>query len=167
MANGRGWHAKKIDTVHWTGFGFSQAALAAGTPIGVNLAAAQHLPETLLRIRGTYMVVPDGVLGPGAATRIRFGICQVPEGTGTTVVWSPTDDPDAPWIWYDTVQLWYEEAVADVIAYQNTASAAREIDSKAMRKLRNTELQLVMHSATLGNALTVNIAGSGRFLAGS
>ncbi len=63
----------------------------------------------------------------------------------------------------------YEEMVNDVVAAQAALSGRRVIDSKAMRKVRNTELQCVVESATIGGfgATAVHATGSVRVLAGS
>ena len=85
------------------------------------------------------------------------------------MLWVPEDDGDAPWIWWDVFNLIYREHVSDVVGSMQTSSRARVIDSKAMRKIRNTELQLVIQNADIG-ALTgigVDVAVSGRILAGS
>ncbi len=166
MANGRGRHAKKIQTVHWTYVSAASNALSAGV-VAVNLAAAQHLPETLLRLRGEWVSYLDGTAIPGEELSVGVGIIQVPEGTGASVLWSPITDGDAPWIWTDHATLGYEEMVTDVISIQGLAMVRRVVDNKAMRKLRNTELQFVIENATIGSAGAVNTAFSGRFLSGS
>ncbi len=168
MAHGRGRFGKKIDTVHWIEGGFSFAGFGAGT-VAQTATAAQHLPETLLRTRGEWAATFDATQAPGSGVFLTIGLIQVPEGTGTTVLWSPSTDSDAPWIWWDVFTLLYEESVIDVIATQNTLSRYRVIDSKAMRKLRNTELQWVAENSTITGhvAAGVNAAGSARFLAGS
>jgi len=168
MAHRRSGFAKKIDTVHWTGLFEVTTGLAAGT-VAVNALLAQHLPETLLRIRGEWAAAFSTQLADGTGISITAGLIQVPEGTATTVLWSPLTDSDAPWIWWDTFNLIYGEAVVDVIASQNTLSRARVIDSKAMRKLRNTELQWVVENATLGAmaAGAANVAIGARVLSGS
>jgi len=144
-------HAKKIDTVHWTGATFEFGSLAAGASAANLLLAAQHLPETLLRIRGEWAAAMDGPVAGGVRNVVTVGIIQVPEGTGSTVLWDPVTDSDAPWIWWDCFNLIYEEMVTDALAAFPMGGNARVMDSKAMRKLRNTELQ----------AVAVNIAGSG------
>ena len=167
MARGR--HAKKIDTVHWTTSSLvSSIGQAAGT-VGVNLMAAQHLPETLLRLRGSWSANIDGVNIPEEGIEIVCGIILVPDGTGTTVLWSPLSDGDAPWIWWDVVYLVYEEAVVDTVASQNTFSAIREIDSKAMRHIRNTELQFVIERVAMTGLITVpsHVTARVRALSGS
>ncbi len=166
MAHRRGGFAKKIDTVHWTYGSFTFLAQSAGTAAATFLGA-QHLPETLLRMRGEWVANFDGFAAPGISVSVTMGLILVPEGTGTTVLWSPITDGDAPWIWWDVLHLFYDEQVADVVASQVTNSGRRVIDSKAMRKIRNTELQAVLEVATIGASQDVNVAGSARVLAGS
>ncbi len=160
-------HQKKISVVHWTPGVFQAFGMAAASPVGITAVAAQHLPETLLRTRGSYSATLDGALAPATGVQLSVGLILVPEGTGATVLWSPVADGDAAWIWWDTVTLLYEEAVTDVIASQNSMSAMRMIDSKGMRHVRNQEIQFVAESTTLETASAVNVAGACRFLTGS
>ncbi len=159
---------KKIDSVRWIGFTTSSTFLsvAAGTQ-AVLVTSAGIVPETLLRIRGNWACWPDGTGAPGRAAIITIGIAQVPEGTGTTVLWSPFTDPEAPWIYYDEVVLAQEEVVADNIAAQSVLSYRRMIDNKAMRKLRNREIQIVVENTTIAAALPVDIYVGGRMLFGA
>ena len=157
---------KKIDFVHWTPFTGGADALAAGT-VATTLLAAQHDPETLLRIRGEVTVGIDATQAPGGRVLVSVGIILVPEGTGTTVLWSPFTDGDAPWIWYETVVLGYDEMVTDVIAVQALLGARRVIDNKAMRIIRNQELQLVWENTTLTTAMAINGHVGGRTLSGT
>ena len=162
----RGRFEKKIRQVHWTFASFGATGFAAGT-VASNMLAAQHLPETLLRIRGEVMCHLDGAIAPNVALSLGMGLIQVPEGTGSTVLWSPLTDGDAPWIWWDVFALGYSEPVVDVIAVQTAMAARRIIDSKAMRKFRNTELQFVAENITTQTAGSVDILGAFRVLAGS
>jgi len=169
MANRRGGHAKKIDTVHWTlssSVGFIGQAAGA---VAALFASAQHLPETLLRMRGEWIATFNGALPDGEGVQIVCGIIQVPEGTGTTVLWDPLIDGDAPWIWWDVANLIYHEYVVDAVQSVQTSSMRRVIDSKAMRKLRNTELQFVMNQQTITglSASNVDVVALARLLAGS
>ena len=166
MAHRRSGFAKKIDTVHWTLGTFSVQGLTAGSS-AVNVFSAQHLPETLMRIRGEVVVAPATQLADGVGVSVSMGMIQVPEGTGTTVLWSPITDGDAPWIWWDTVHILYTETVTDVIATQETLSGRRVIDSKAMRKMRNTEIQFVVEQATVFSATSIDLMGTIRALFGS
>jgi len=162
MANRRG---KKIDFVHWTPFAAHSSGLSAGTS-AATVIAAQHLPETLLRMRGEFTASIDGAGAPGRFLQLSVGIILVPEGTGSTVLWSPFTDGDAPWIWYETVTLGHEEMVADVIAVQTMLAVRRVIDNKAMRIVRNQELQAVFENTTVQSAGVTNAAVIGRMLAG-
>ena len=169
MAHRRGGFAKKIDTVHWT-FGSFQATSLAGTgTAGVTVFPAQHLPETILRMRGEYAAGIEGATGPDVGARLTMGLILVPEGTGTSVLWSPETDGDAPWIWWDVMHLLYDEYVVDVLASAQTPDGRRVIDSKAMRKIRNTELQFVAENQAITGftSATVNVAGAVRGLTGS
>ena len=157
---------KKIDFVHWTGGVAGFQAQGAGAA-ALNVAAAQHDPETLLRTRGNLLCYADGTQAPAGSTRVSFGLILVPEGTGTTVLWSPETDSDAPWFYWTSFQVAYEEYVTDVVD-SPIASAYREvIDNKAMRILRNQEIQAVIESVTVGGALSVNFQASFRCLAGT
>jgi len=169
MPHGRRGFSKKIDSVHWTvtpAFAFNN--LGAGTAANT-LLNAQHLPETLLRIRGEWAAAMVGPLTPDTGVNIAAGIILVPEGTGTTVLWSPFTDGDAPWIWWDTFSLFYAEYVTDVVATVPLASRSRVIDSKAMRKVRNQEVQLVVENTTSGGqtAASLEVMGLARILAGA
>ncbi len=165
MANRR--FAKKIDTVHWTGFAQASLALAAAGTVGATLNAAQHLPETLMRIRGEWGAVFDGPQAAGNFGRAHAGIILVPEGTGATVLWSPATDADAPWIWWDVFHFLYEEMVTDAIAAWPSGGNARVMDSKAMRKNRNQELQIVFENIPIVGSGAMNFSVSGRVLSGS
>jgi len=163
---GRRRSGRKIDFTHWTGFNFVSLGLAAGSA-GLVLGSAQHLPETLMRTRGSVLTYLDGVQAPGVLVRVGLGMILVPEGTSTTVLWSPITDEDAPWWWYSTFELGYEEQVVDVVACGALSCYRQEIESKAMRVVKNMELQLVVENETLGSASAINVAGSGRFLSGT
>ncbi len=167
MARRRSGFAKTIDTVHWTLI--QEVFVAGGAGIAALTAlAAQHLPETLLRIRGEWAAQFSGASIPASGTVWAMGLILVPEGTGTTATWSPITDGDAPWIWWDAMHLMYSEQVIDVIG-SNGASARRIVDSKAMRKSRNMELQLVRESVTISGMTAANVDAviTARVLAGS
>jgi len=167
MARRRTGFQKKIETVHWTYGSFVLGGAAGAT--AVNVLSAQHLPETLMRMRGEWIASFDGALAGANGVAVTGGLIQVPEGTGATVLWSPITDGDAPWIWWDTIHLIYEEYVTDVVQSAMVSSGRRVIDSKAMRKFRNTELQFVLESATISgfNAANIHATGSVRVLSGS
>ena len=157
---------KKIDFVHWSGFQDSFNAQAAGS-IGKNIFAAAHEPETLMRLRGTLLAYLDTTQAPGVQIAVGIGMILVPEGTGTTVLWSPLTDPDAPWFWYTAFALGYEEYVTDVISSQVASGYREVIDSKAMRITRNQEVQAVVENVTTGSAGAFNMVIAGRSLSGT
>ncbi len=157
---------RKIDFTHWTGFSGVSLGQAAGS-VGFALLPALHDPETLLRTRGEYVAWLDGAPAVGDAVLVSLGIILVPEGTAATVLWSPFTDADAPWIWYDNATLAYEEPVTDVIDIPLMTAVRRVIDNKAMRVVRNQELQFVIENTTIGTAQGINVSMAGRFLLGT
>ncbi len=157
---------KKIDFVHWTPITGTIAAQAAGTA-AVNMLPANHEPETLMRIRGNLLCYLDATQAPGGLAQISVGLIAVPEGTGTTVLWSPTTDGDAPFIWAETFFVGYEEYVTDVIDAVGLPLFRKVIDNKAMRILRNQELQLVLENTTILAAASVNLSVAARVLSGT
>ncbi len=165
----RSGFAKKIDTVHWTYGSFETIALASAGVVAQNVLPAQHLPETLLRIRGEWAAALSAAAVSGVGAAVTIGLIQVPEGTGATVLWSPITDGDAPWIWWDTLNLIYREQVTDVNYSVMTSSGRRVIDSKAMRKIRNTEIQCVFEIGVYAGltGVAADVVGAARFLAGS
>ncbi len=166
----RGRHAKKIETVHWTlASPIEAVALSSGAAFAATATAAQHLPETLLRIRGEIIALINGVSGTDVGAQVFTGLILVPEGTGSTVLWGPSSDGDAPWIWWDVMHLVYDEFVTDVVAATEISSGRRIIDSKSMRKIRNQELQFVVENngfTGLTNA-AITMAATVRVLTGS
>ena len=156
---------KKIDFVHWQAAQVSSPAQSAGA-IGVTVAAAQHEPETLLRMRGNAFGYIDGGQAVGGQIVVGMGIILVPEGTSTTVLWAPITDSDAPWIWVDYFRLGYEEMVTDVIDVPVMTGYRTVIDNKAMRIARNQEVQAVFENVTALGTLSANLGIDVRLLAG-
>ncbi len=157
---------KKIDFTHWLPASHVFQAFAAGT-IGAQLVAAQHLPETIMRTRGSLTGYVDGAQAPGGLALITVGLILVPEGTQATVLWSPFGDGDAPWFWWASFYLGYEEYVTDVIDSPSISGYREVIDSKAMRINKNMEVQYVAENSTLGGAISVNVGISTRILSGT
>ena len=157
---------RKIDFTHWAYASGSFAPQGAGTA-GLTLLGALHLPETILRMRGYVAGYIDAVQSPGAFVEIGMGLILVPEGTGTTVTWSPITDGDAPWVWASYFLLGYEEMVANVVDVPVMTGFRDVIDNKAMRVVQNKELQLVIENATIGIAANVNAGVGIRVLSGT
>ncbi len=157
---------KKIDFVHWSSFSALFSGFSAGTS-AVLTVIAQHLPETIMRTRGEALVYADATGGPGGLALISIGMILVPEGTGSTVLWSPFTDADAPWFYYDVFHIGYEEKVVDNIGVQGAMASRKVIDSKAMRIVKNSEVQVVVENTSLIGSESVNVAIAGRILAGT
>ena len=166
MARARG--TKKIDFTHWTGFTGQFLAQAAGNT-AIEVGAAVHGSETLLRTRGFIACWIDGAQGSGGAVQISIGMHVVSDGTGTSVLTAPSvaTGVDTQWFWYDTFTLAYEEMVADVVDVPGMTSYRATIDSKSMRIVRNEQIQLVISNVSLAATLFVNASVTGRFLSGS
>ena len=156
---------KKLDSVHWSGNSITFSGQSAGQAANT-FSPAQHLPETLLRIRGEWLASLDGALEPGVLVGVACGLINVPEGTGTTVLWSPFTDADALWIWWDFMTIGLEEGVANIYEYAGLSVGRRVIDNKSMRRVRNQELQVVMENTTLVSAGAVNVTVGARILSG-
>ena len=135
--------------------------------IAGTFAAAQHDPETWLRFRGSHLCYVDGVSAPGKLCSIGVGLILVPEGTGSSVLWSPITDGDAPWIWVSYFEVGYEESVIDVVDMPGVTTFRETIDNKAMRIIRNQEVQVVLENATINGATAVNWSMFGRAFSGT
>ncbi len=164
----RGQFQKKIQNVHWTYGSADSLAQAAGS-VGITVFSAQHLPETLLRLRGEVLCYVDGLQAPDGLQAVGVGLILVPEGTGTGVAGAtPITDGDAPWIWVEYFCLGYEEMVTDAIDIPGITAARLKIDNKAMRIIRNKEMQFVVETAVVaGGGVSVNTCMNIRGLFGS
>ena len=158
---------RKIDNLRWIGVSAGTGALAAGV-IGITALSASAMPDTVMRTRGQFAAWIDGLEAPGVSARFGAGLIIVPEGTGTTVLWSPLTDPNAPWFWYTSGLLGYEEMVTDVIDVPIMTAYREIVDSKAMRRSPpDTEVQLVIENITFTGALAFNAGFDGRLLIGN
>ena len=156
---------RKIDTLRWAGLQVN-ASFSAGT-VGVIAVASTLSPETIMRIRGNMWGQIEGPLTGGQLTAVTVGLIVVPEGTGSTVLWSPLSDSQAPWLFYDAFVVGYEEYVTDVVDAPGSSTYRGVIDVKAMRRLpADTELQFVAENTTIASSATVRVAATGRILFG-
>ncbi len=156
---------KKLDHTRWDNsngiFGTSAGAAA------FEFSAVGTEPATLLRIRGEVAAWVDGTQAPAKAALISYGIILVPEGTGTTVLFDPFLDANAPWLLYGQGVIAYEEMVTDVVDVPGVTSFRHVIDNKAMRIIRpDVEMQFVVTNTTIGGALGVNLNVGLRWLIG-
>jgi len=158
--------AKKIQSTLWELSTGSSLALAAGSA-AIGFSSVGSAPTTLLRMRGEVLVFKNAVSAPGVLASVAMGIILVPVGSGTTVQFSPVTDANAPWIWYETAHIGYEEMVADVIDVPTVSGKRITVDGKAMRKIRpEVEMQFVVENTTIGTALSINMVYSIRWLQG-
>ncbi len=158
--------AKKIHTLRWAP-GASTAILGQGAGAQGAIQLVSGAPaETILRIRGWFSAWLNGAQAPGISVQVTAGLILVPEGTGSTVIWDPFADTNAPWIWYTDFALAYEEGVIDTIQ-TGIPSRFIEVDSKAMRKASpDEELQFVVTNTTLGSASQIDTSLGLRILLG-
>ncbi len=150
--------------LRWTLGGASGLAIGAGTSAST-IVTQGVTSQTLMRVRGNLLCYLDGVQAPGTLVRCAAGFITVPGGLGTTVVSSPITDGDAPWLWFESWALGYEEYVTDVVDAVGASVYRAVIDSKAMRIIRpDQEVQFVFEQATVGDPGSVNIRVDARFL---
>ena len=156
---------KVIDETRWSGGNFLFAAQAVGSAALVFVTPGEQ--ATLMRIRGEIVAYLDAEQAPGVLIDVGIGALVVQEGSGTTVIQTPLNDPDAPWLFYERFTLGYEEAVTNVIGMPGLSVFRKAIDSKAMRILRQgREVQLVVHNLTLLSGATMNLSFNARVLFG-
>ncbi len=157
---------KKINTLRWIGIQSASLAQSAGS-IAVTAIAAGTPAETVMRTRGELSCWFDGTPAPGEIVLVSCGLVVVPEGQGTTVIWDPFNDPNAPWFWFEEFTLGYEEMVIDVIDVPAMSGVRKIVDSKAMRKTGpDEEVQFVVTNTTLSGGQDINTSLTGRLLAG-
>ena len=168
MAHARrnGRFEKVIDTTRWAGSRLAFNAQAAGNSALTFISDGGK--ETLLRIRGELIAYIDGVQTPGGQVDCALGALVVQAGSFTTVIQTPINESDAPWLFYERFTLAYEEMVQDVVDVPGMTSVRRVIDSKAMRILRpGREVQMVFVQQTVQGAMTVNCTFTSRVLLGT
>ena len=157
---------KKLDHTQWALSTGSSQAQAAGA-VAINFSTVGTTPATLLRIRGEILVFLDGSHAPGKLIQVTYGIILVPEGTGTTVVFDPVLDANAPWLLYGQGTLGYDEPVTDVIDIPVATGFRHTIDNKAMRIIRpDIEMQMVVQNSTIGTSASSNFVYGLRWLLG-
>ncbi len=159
---------KKIDNVFWGVASGTFDAIAAGNDGALNFIAVGTQPSTLLRLRGQFVTYIDGVSAPGLFVLVQAGIIKVPEGSTTTVRYSPAGDSNAPWLWYTNALIGYEEAVADAVDVAGLNMHREIIDNKAMRRIRpDEEFQFAISNTNIGGgAPAINAAYGIRVLQG-
>jgi len=159
-------HEPRIKNLRWTTTQSTFSSQAAGTA-ALTFISAGVGQETVMRIRGNIAGWVDGLEAPAPAFLVSIGVIAVPEGTGSTVLWSPFTDDDAPWLYYDQFMLGYEEYVIDVIDNPGLTMYRATVDVKAKRILRSdVELQTVVENTTIISAGSLNASLTVRTLLG-
>ncbi len=148
--------------LRWTKGAFAFNALGATSTSGV-IVAAGNTSQTMMRVRGELLVYLDGTQAPGTFLRVAIGMLIQQAGVTATSV--PLSDGEAPFFWYESFALAYEEAVTDLIAMPGLAVFRKTIDGKAMRVLRpDQEIAVVVEQATIGSSGSINGDVEARFL---
>jgi len=159
---------REIESVRWSVGSSTFLAQSAGTAALNFISAASNPPETLMRMRGNLVASIDGATAPGKLVHIGLGVALVPEGSSTTVTWSPITDGEAPWWFHTQFVLGYEEMVTDVIDVAGLSVFRQTVDLKGMRIIRpDVEAQIVIENVTLDAAVAVNVSMVHRVLFGA
>ncbi len=157
---------KKIDHTAWelsTGF---TGGLAAGS-VGIQFSSVGTTPATVMRMRGEVFANVDGTGAPATLVQVNYGIILVPEGTGTTVLYDPFADGNAPWLLYGQAYIGYEEIVVDVVDVPQLTMFRHVVDNKAMRIIRpDVEMQMVVTNTSINGAEGINFGYGIRWLQG-
>jgi len=150
--------------LRWT-LGNAAFSAVGATSAASTIVIAGNTSQTIMRTRGSLVAWLNDTTAPGVHIRVGVGFLLAQSGVGTNVFSAPLDDGDAPFFWYETFSLAYEESVTDVIAVDGISSYRSEINSKAMRVLRpDQEVQCVVQQETVGSSGTINIGITARFL---
>ena len=158
--------AKKIDILRWDGANHVFLALSAGSVAQTMITDGAQ--ETLMRMRGELLCSMDATQAPGRLVSVGIGALVVQAGQGTTVNTVPLTDAEAPWLFYESFSMGYEEMVTDVIDAPGMTTFRKTIDVKAMRILRpSREVQLVVQQATLNGSAAIDLSFNFRALLGS
>ena len=167
MARGIARPAKTIHSLRWAG-GNAITALAQTAGSSAAVALASGAPrETVMRTRGEVLVMLDAPSDVNRGVLVSMGLVLMPQGQGTTVIWDPFGDSEAPWFWYPETFLGYDEYVTDVIDGAGGPVSTIVVDSKAMRKANvDEEIQFVVTNTTVNGAQGINVLASFRFLIG-
>ncbi len=161
MARARRSAGRRAD-LRW--IGGRQAAQTFGAGVsGLTIVSAGNTSQTIMRTRGTLYATLDSAQAPGV--QVEVGCAFLIQQSGATPTSHPLTDADAPYFWYTRFVLGYEEMVADVVGSPWLSAYREVIDSKALRVLRpDQEIAFVFEQQTIGNAASIDLTASARFL---
>ncbi len=161
MARARSRSGRRAD-LRWTFGSLSVEAQGAGSSTGT-IVQAGNTSQTLMRVRGQILGWLDGVQTPPVSVHVGVGFIITQDGATPTSL--PLTDGDAPFLYYQTFALAYEEYVTDVIDATGTAVFRHEIDVKSMRIIRpDQKVSMVVENATIAGAGSINVHVGARFL---
>ena len=164
MAQGR--RSGRGPDYDWFGQTVSAALASGGVAIGACIAFTTQ--NTIMRVRGNYLVSMDGPVDNDRAI-VGLGLIIVSDealAAGVASVPTPGTDADAPWLWHQFVPL-QAQAGTSVGASLNAMSvvARGEIDSRAMRRVKQNEsIVMSMETTSLAGTPAVDIALGYRIL---
>ena len=165
MSNGRGRTGAKV-RYDWQG-SFGEITSLAGSAIVGFLLAVADKAETIRRTRGEILILFEGAgLVDEDACVVGWGLMVMPSGAvagGVTV--GPITNSNSDWFAYGMVPLKAVGATEE--APLGTMSARIDIDSKAMRRLRESdEVVLVLENGDVTGSPAVQAVFGIRILTG-
>ena len=160
-------HAGARRKTSWSGAPFGLFSLAAnGAAIAPTNTQALVPGLTLVRTRGELLVILESVGAINDGFRVAAGLCIVSEnafGVGVTAIPTPlTDIAWDGWLWYWAGSVFSDRTAAEAeLAADNMTSVRIPIDSKAMRKFKETDVLVgVVEVVETGTAtLTAHMEG--------
>jgi len=149
----------------WSGNSVGLAIAANGTTLTSIVVVGSA--GTIMRSRGELVASIDGPVD-NDKTLVAFGLIKVTEEqvvVGFTSVPNPNDDPDAAWLWHGFIPLGSQAIVNQAAGYE---VGRLTVDSKAMRKMKQTEaIALVIDNLALAGTPAIDVVGGFRILIGT
>ena len=171
MANRRFAPVRRKRPTFWQAAAFNMSATTGASVVStiVTEAALENTPSsTLIRIRGQLLCTVISSAAVPSSTHVAIGIKLVSAAALAGVaVPSPFADEGSDWIWWNIVPLVLLTggSVASPNGDGLNSNARIEIDSKAMRKVTQNEvLVIVAENVVSESTTTVGIDGGVRVL---
>ena len=139
--------------------------MAAATEVSLEIIAFNQA-QTIVRTRGELAAFFD-LSGSSAGDACVLGIGLMIGSSGATIARSSIDEADYSWLWHKFVPLSTETVIGGAASDWGplTASVRIEIDSKAMRRVKFSDLVfMVMETSSVSGAPIVNVVGGVRTL---
>ncbi len=119
-------------------------------------------PFTVMRLIGNYFVGPTSAPAAGdeATLSLAVGVVSTDAaGVGSSAMPDPTDEPEFPWLYYDSHQVQYTGT--DPEASSAMGTYRRHIDVKSMRIIKPRESLVVIGQYTDGTGAPPVSLGTG------